>query len=207
MTEIPDSHAQASTSDPSVASSLGRASDLIDDVVRRQKAGEALGVASVCSAHPLVLEAAVLQASEGGGPVLIEATSNQVDQTGGYTGMRPRDFRDLVLKIADRCGLPRERIVLGGDHLGPNRWRQQPHEQAMLHAEELVSAYVSAGFTKIHLDCSFPCAGEHAPLSDVVVSQRTARLVAVAEGAAAQHGFGKRMRYCLLYTSPSPRDS
>ena len=56
----------------------------------------------------------------------IEATSNQVDQFGGYTGLRPPDFRDLVLRIADERGFPRDRIVLGGDHLGPNRWQREP---------------------------------------------------------------------------------
>ena len=89
-----------------------------------------------------------------GGYVLIEATSNQVDQFGGYTGMRPAEFRDLVLGIADRCGFARDRVVLGGDHLGPNRWQRETAEVAMEHAEVLIAAYVEAGFTKIHLDCS-----------------------------------------------------
>src|SRR5215813_6852631 len=68
----------------------------LDEVVRRQKAGEPHGITSVCSAHPLVIEAAVRQALASGGTVLAEATSNQVDQYGGYTGMRPEDFRELV---------------------------------------------------------------------------------------------------------------
>ena len=109
--------------------------NLLLDTIRRHKAGEAVGVTSVCSAHPLVLEAAVLQARDTGGYVLVEATSNQVDQTGGYTGMRPSDFRELVHGIAGRCGLPLDRVVLGGDHLGPNRWRNLPAEQAMQHAD------------------------------------------------------------------------
>ena len=48
------------------------------------------GITSVCSAHPLVIEAAVAQAVADRSPVLVEATSNQVDQIGGYTGMRPK---------------------------------------------------------------------------------------------------------------------
>ena len=93
----------------------------LSDVVQRQNSGEPVGLTSVCSAHPLVIEAAVLQARDTGGDVLVEATSNQVDQTGGYTGMRPNDFRELVHDIAKRCELPLDRVVLGGDHLGPNR--------------------------------------------------------------------------------------
>lgn len=119
-------------------------SSALDELVRHQKGGDARGITSVCSAHPLVIEAAVLQALESGGEVLVEATSNQVDQYGGYTGMRPDDFRSLVLGIAERLGLPTDRVVLGGDHLGPNRWRALPPEEAMREAEQLVAAYVRA---------------------------------------------------------------
>jgi D-tagatose-1,6-bisphosphate aldolase subunit GatZ/KbaZ len=65
-----------------------------------------------------------------------------VDQYGGYTGMRPDDFRALVLGIAERLGLPTDSVVLGGDHLGPNRWRALPPEEAMREAEQLVAAYL-----------------------------------------------------------------
>lgn len=139
---------------------------------------------SVCSAHPLVLEAAVAQAAEDHTALLVEATSNQVDQFGGYTGMRPADFRDLVLRTAQRGGLPPERIVLGGDHLGPNTWRDHDAEQAMAKAEDLVRAYVEAGYAKIHLDCSMACGGDDPPLDDAVVAGRAARLARVAEEAA-----------------------
>ena len=122
------------------------------DTIRRHKAGEAVGIYSVCSAHPTILEAALRQAADDGSYVLIEATSNQVDQFGGYTGLRPADFRELVFGIADGCDFPRDRIVLGGDHLGPNRWQKEPAESAMAKAEDLVAAYVEAGYSKIHHD-------------------------------------------------------
>src|SRR6185437_6647508 len=128
--------------------------NLLRETIRRHKAGAHAGVYSVCSAHPLVLEAAIRQARADDGYLLVEATSNQVDQFGGYTGMTPADFRELVLELADRHGLPRSRVVLGGDPLGPNRWRDRPAEEALALAEELVAAYVAAGYTKIHLDCS-----------------------------------------------------
>lgn len=139
---------------------------------------------SVCSAHPLVLDAAVAQVVEDGTALLVEATSNQVDQFGGYTGMRPGDFRDLVQRSAERGGLPTERIVLGGDHLGPNTWRDHEAEEAMAKAEDLVRAYVEAGYAKIHLDCSMACAGDDLPLTDATVAGRAARLARVAEEAA-----------------------
>ena len=179
-------------------------SRLLLDTVRRHKGGETAGVYSVCSAHPFVLEAAVLQTMEDGGYLLVEATSNQVDQLGGYTGMKPTDFRGLVLDIAGRHGLPEERIVLGGDHLGPNRWQGLPSEEAMAHADDLIEAYVSAGFSKIHLDCSMPCADDHGALGDEVVASRAARLAAVAEGAAMQARGSSDLLYVVGTEVPVP---
>src|SRR5881398_3517004 len=96
----------------------------VQELVRRHRAGEPVGIYSVCSAHPLVLVAAMRQAAADGTALLVEATSNQVDQFGGYTGMRPPDFRRFVEDIAEQEGFPIEALVLGGDHLGPNRWQR-----------------------------------------------------------------------------------
>ena len=146
------------------------------------------GIPSVCSAHPLVLEAALRRGLRHGVPVLIEATCNQVNQEGGYTGMTPADFRAFVEAIARRLGFPLNDLILGGDHLGPNPWKSLPAEDAMLRAEAMVAAYVAAGFRKIHLDCSMGCAGEPAALGDEVTAGRAARLAGIAEQQAAQTG-------------------
>ncbi|MGV9853627.1 D-tagatose-bisphosphate aldolase, class II, non-catalytic subunit [Streptomyces sp. NPDC003442] len=175
----------------------------LSEVVRRQKAGQPQGITSVCSAHPLVIEAAVVQARESGGHVLVEATSNQVDQYGGYTGMRPADFRDLAYRIAAESGLPLERVILGGDHLGPNRWQSLTPDEAMERADALVAAYVAADFTKIHLDCSFACAGDPVPLTDDVVAERAARLIRVAEETAGPER-AERIRYVIGTEVPTP---
>lgn len=58
--------------------------------------------------------------------LLIESTSNQVDQFGGYTGMTPKEFIAYVSKLLHDYGLSAERLVLGGDHLGPNAWQHLP---------------------------------------------------------------------------------
>jgi len=155
------------------------------DTVERHKSGDAVGIYSVCSAHPLVIEASVLQALDDDGYLLVEATSNQVDQFGGYTGMKPQDFRRLVLELARRHGLPEDRIVLGGDHLGPNRWQERPAEEALSYAGDLVASYVGAGFTKFHLDCSMACADDTSPLDDSVVARRAATLASRAEQEAS----------------------
>ena len=175
----------------------------LDEVVHQQKAGRSQGVTSVCSAHPLVIEAAVHHVLETGEHLLVEATSNQVDQYGGYTGMRPADFRDLVHGIAADNGLQLDRVILGGDHLGPNRWRDLPPDEAMVEACALVAAYAAAGFTKIHLDCSFSCAGDPTPLTDDVVAERAARLIRAAEDAVGPEA-AERIRYVIGTEVPTP---
>jgi D-tagatose 6-phosphate 4-epimerase len=150
--------------------------------LRRQ--GRRFGVTSVCSAHPLVMRAALRFGREHGGAVLIEATCNQVNHLGGYTGMRPVDFAALVRRIASEEGCPDDLIQLGGDHLGPNPWRDLDAETAMAEAERMVAAYAAAGFRKIHLDASMGCRGEPAALDDEVTARRAARLAKAAEATA-----------------------
>lgn len=139
------------------------------------------GIYAVCSAHPLVLEAAMRRAKADGSPLLIEATANQVNQFGGYTGMQPVDFIHKVQRQANAMGLPLSQLLFGGDHLGPVAWVKQPANEAMAHAERLIEAFVEAGFSKIHLDTSMPCADDPSVLPDDVIAERAARLCAVAE--------------------------
>jgi D-tagatose-1,6-bisphosphate aldolase subunit GatZ/KbaZ len=168
-------------------------------------AGKTLqGIYSICSAHPWVLGAAMKQALDDGTPLLIESTSNQVDQFGGYTGMKPADFVRFVHLIADRVGFARERLILGGDHLGPNAWRALSAEEAMQRAEALIDAYVSAGYSKIHLDTSMSCGGDPARLSDGVVAQRASRLCAIAEAAALREGKATKPVYVIGTEVPVP---
>ena len=145
---------------------------------------EQAGITSVCSGHPLVVEAAMLQAAEDETELLIEATCNQVNHQGGYTGLTPADFRDMVHAIAQRVGFPVDRVILGGDHLGPTPWRRLPAERAMAEAETMVAAYVAAGYKKIHLDTSMGCRGEPDHLGDALTAERAARLALIAEQAA-----------------------
>lgn len=150
-----------------------------------RREGRPVGITSVCSAHPLVLRSALRNARRHGTTALIEATCNQVNHLGGYTGMGPADFAALVRRIAAEEGLPEARIILGGDHLGPNPWRSEPAEAALEKAEAMVAAYVKAGFFKIHLDASMGCAGEPAALDDETTAARAARLARAAEAHGA----------------------
>ena len=161
---------------------------LIQNILKAHRRGEASGIYSVCSSHELVLRAAMQTALLHDTPLLIESTSNQVDQYGGYTGMKPADFRDYVQGLAREIGFPAERLVLGGDHLGPNAWQNMAAEDAMSRARVLIHTYVSAGFHKIHLDCSMSCADDPVRLDDATVARRSAELAAVAEAAAQAAG-------------------
>jgi len=172
-------------------------------IVREHKKGRSVGIPSVCSAHPAVIEAALREALIGAEPVLIEATSNQVNQFGGYTGMVPAAFRDYVATIAQRVSFPLERVILGGDHLGPNCWQAEVPALALERAENMIAAYVAAGFRKIHLDCSMSCAGDPQPLEDAVVAERAARLCKVAEKVWSQVG-GEAPVYIIGTEVPKP---
>ncbi len=151
-------------------------------------AGHRPSLTCVCSAHPLVIEAGLIEASSAGQVPCIEATCNQVNQDGGYTGMTPTDFRDLVMFIADKVGVARDTILLGGDHLGPNPWRHLPAAEAMAKALVMTRAYGAAGFSKIHLDASMSCADDLTPLSDHEIATRAAALMAQAEDGAQAGG-------------------
>lgn len=159
------------------------------------------GIASVCSAHPLVIEAALRLGRERGEEVLVEATCNQVNQDGGYTGMTAAVFRRFVEEIAGRVGFDGAALVLGGDHLGPNPWKHLPADQAMERAGVLVAAYARAGFTKLHLDTSMACLGDAQALPEEVVAGRAARLAAAAEAAAPDP---TRLAYVIGTEVPVP---
>ena len=173
-------------------------------LIARHKAGEHIGICSVCSAHPLVIEAALAFDRNSTRKVLIEATSNQVNQFGGYTGMTPADFRGFVCQLADSLNFPQDALILGGDHLGPNRWQNLPAAQAMANADDLIKSYVAAGFKKIHLDCSMSCQDDPIPLTDDIVAERAARLAKVAEETCLEHFGEADLEYVIGTEVPVP---
>ena len=154
-------------------------------LVRERLLGARSGITSVCTAHPVVIEAALLHGKAHDSHVLIEATCNQVNQEGGYTGMTPAAFRSFVEDIAGRAGFDPARLILGGDHLGPNPWKHLAPDDAMRRAEVMIDAYARAGFTKLHLDTSMGCAGETVALADETTAFRAAQLARVAETAVS----------------------
>jgi D-tagatose-1,6-bisphosphate aldolase subunit GatZ/KbaZ len=180
--------------------------EFLDQIVRSQKLGEPYGLASVCSSHPFVLKAAMERAVRTGTPVLVESTCNQVNQFGGYTGLTPADFATYVATLASQVGLAPEKVLLGGDHLGPSVWQDEPAESAMQKSLQLVQAYIQAGYVKIHLDASMKLADDdprHA-LDVELSAQRAAALAEVAEQAHASLGAAPAPRYVIGTEVPIP---
>ncbi len=153
------------------------------DMVKKQKMGIPVGIYSACSANDLVIEAVMERAKQDDDIVLIEATANQVNQYGGYTGMQPIDFKNFVYSLADKVDFPKNKIILGGDHLGPLTWKNELAESAMEKAKELIKQFVSAGFTKIHIDTSMHLGSDNPDkkLETTVIAERGAVLAQVAE--------------------------
>jgi D-tagatose-1,6-bisphosphate aldolase subunit GatZ/KbaZ len=168
----------------------------------RNRAGDRQGVYSVCCAHPQVIRAALELARDRDQVAVIESTCNQVNQHGGYTGMTPEAFARAVRATAREVGLPADRLVLGGDHLGPQPWRSLQAEAAMAEAIAMIEAYARAGYTKLHLDCSMACADDVEPLGDAVIAARAARMAYAAE-AALDHGAARPL-YIVGTEVPAP---
>ncbi|HBN84479.1 MAG TPA: tagatose-bisphosphate aldolase [Clostridiales bacterium] len=162
----------------------------LQNIIENRKKGKKTGIVSICSANRFVVEASMNRAKKENTYVLIEATANQVNQFGGYTGMKPEDFRNFIFEIADRLQFERERIILGGDHLGPLVWKDLPEELAMEYSHTLIHQFVSAGFTKIHLDTSMRLSTDDpdAMLETSVIAMRGALLCKTAEEAAIKAG-------------------
>ena len=167
-------------------------------ILKQNRQGHAVGVYCICSAHPFVLQAAMQHARQAGNLLIVESTSNQVNQYGGYTGRTPAQFAQFVAELAASQNFPIEQILLGGDHLGPHVWRNENSAEAMAKAHTLIHDSVLVGYTKIHLDTSMHCSDDpgdrHRPFADEIVSARAAELCETAEAAYRQ----------LPATSPAP---
>ena len=157
----------------------------IRTMVTKRQLGIHCGVPSFCSADKIVIESVLEQAQRFDDFAVIEATSNQVNQFGGYKDMTSQDFKEYVYRIADKIGFDREKVILGGDHLGPLPWADRPAAEAMENARELVRQCVLAGYRKIHLDTSMMLGDDDTSvrLSDDVIAERGAVLYKAAEEA------------------------
>lgn len=141
-----------------------------------------VGVYSVCTANGPVIKSSLEFAKKNNSILVVEATANQVNQFGGYTGMKPADYREFVYELADEVGMDKSKIILGGDHLGPLTWTHLDEDEAMKNAYELVYDYALAGYTKIHIDTSMKLNSD--PVDEPLVNETIAdRSVFLAKAA------------------------
>lgn len=164
------------------------------------------GIISICSAHEDVLNASFLFLKNNPkASIAIESTVQQVNQDGGYTGMTPKDYAKMVSDIAKKYDIKNDAYILGGDHLGPNTWTHLASIDAMNKSFELISEYVKAGYTKLHIDPSMPCKDDIIPLPIRVIAERTAQMVEVAEVTAKEiYGESNEVFYIVGTEVPPP---
>jgi D-tagatose-1,6-bisphosphate aldolase subunit GatZ/KbaZ len=156
----------------------------LQEILRTNRESGRGGTYAVCSSHPAVIKAAIQQSLADGSLLHLESTSSQVNQFGGYTSSTPSQFAQWIHSVAKKAGLPANRILLGGDHLGPFPWRNEVSAAAMEKACGLVRDCIAAGYQKIHLDTSMGCADDPKPaISEKMIASRAARLCHAAEEA------------------------
>ena len=151
---------------------------MLQKIAMENKTGRQIGVFSVCTSNQLVIRAALRHAGKRGYPLVLEATSNQCNQFGGYTGMTPKDYMDMVHHLVEEEGCPASQLILGGDHLGPLVSCHKPEREAMKDAADMIRAYAAAGFGKIHIDTSMRLGDDdpRQPLAPEVCARRAAEL-------------------------------
>ncbi|MFL2882670.1 MAG: class II D-tagatose-bisphosphate aldolase non-catalytic subunit [Pelagibacteraceae bacterium] len=115
---------------------------------------------SFCTSNFDVLKIIMLFSKFNNLPILIESTSNQVNQNGGYTGLTPSKFAKKVYSLSSSLKLNKKKILLGGDHLGPLPWKNLSKKKALANAKILVKNCLKAKYKKIHIDTAIICKDE-----------------------------------------------
>jgi D-tagatose-1,6-bisphosphate aldolase subunit GatZ/KbaZ len=194
------------SNDPARQTQVPDSSTGLQAALRRNRQLGKGGAYAVCSAHPQVIAAAIEQSIEDGTVLHVETTSSQVNQFGGYTGQTPQRFARWIRGLAQCAGLPVERVLLGGDHLGPFPWRTEAANAALEKACELVRECVLSGYQKIHLDASMSCGDDgSAGLREQTVADRAAILCQAAEKAFCELPLhSPRIVYVIGTEVPAP---
>lgn len=159
--------------------------NIIHDMITDYKNGVHIALPSYCTGNKRVIEAILKYYRDKKDYILLEATANQVNQFGGYTGLKPADYKKLIFSVAEQIGFETKRILLGGDHLGPLVWCKEPEAVAMQKAVDLVTMVVRAGYQKIHLDTSMRLGDDPVdkPLPTETIARRGALLFKASESA------------------------
>ena len=126
---------------------------------------------SFCTSNFDVLKVLMIFSKYHQLPTLIESTSNQVNQFGGYTGLKPLQFKQKVDKLCKSVKLPSKLLIIGGDHLGPLPWKNVNKKSAMKNAKILVKKCLNAKYKKIHIDTAIVCRDEKNIDRNIIVNR------------------------------------
>jgi len=127
---------------------------------------------SFCTSNLTVLNLLVKFCKKNKLPLLIETTSSQVNQFGGYTNKTPLQFNKILSKLIKKEKFNSKGIFFGGDHLGPLPWKNFDSHKALKNSVKLIDAYLKTNYSKIHIDTSIKCSDDK-DLSNDIVFQRT----------------------------------
>jgi D-tagatose-1,6-bisphosphate aldolase subunit GatZ/KbaZ len=109
---------------------------------------------SFCTSNFLVLKILIKFCKKKKLPLLIETTSNQVNQFGGYTNLTPKKFIKKILLDLKKEKFNRKLFFYGGDHLGPLPWQKFGQLKSLERSKKLIKSYIDSGAQKIHIDTS-----------------------------------------------------
>lgn len=114
---------------------------------------------SFCTSNFNVIKLLIIFAKHNKLPVLIESTSNQINQYGGYTYLKPKQFLEKIKRIAKNLRY-KEKIIFGADHLGPLPWKDFENNNAIKKSKKLFKDVIKAGYKKIHIDTGMKLKGD-----------------------------------------------
>ena len=114
-------------------------------------------VPSFCTSNIEVLKIIILYCKRKKLPCLIESTSNQVNQFGGYSGKTPQEFYNNIKKILKKNNFSSRNFYMGGDHLGPLPWKKKNEKTAVNNSVQLINKCLDSNYSKIHVDTSIKC--------------------------------------------------
>jgi len=112
---------------------------------------------SFCTANFNVIKILIIFAKHHNLPILLESTSNQVNQFGGYTGLTPKEFYKKISKLKKKIKINKKQVMIGADHLGPLPWKKFNSKVALKNAKTLIKKCIALKYDKIHIDSTIIC--------------------------------------------------
>jgi fructose-bisphosphate aldolase class II len=94
-----------------------------------------------------VVEGILQAAKDTQSPIIFELAKSESDLKGGYTGLTPEKYANMVTEAANKVQYPY--YVIHGDHIKVGKMDDIPE------VKELISAQIKAGYTSFAIDASF----------------------------------------------------